>query len=106
MLFFRDNIFRSVKLDIYVRKKISSVIARFQIVLLRTKRCEMYCLMSQIWLKLSMDVDNELEGKLLQQFSSMGTTDKEVLISEFQKLLEPNQLNPAGCAFFLDMNNW
>lgn len=53
-----------------------------------------------------MDVDNELEGKLLQQFSSMGTTDKEVLISEFQKLLEPNQLNPAGCAFFLDMNNW
>ena len=53
-----------------------------------------------------MDVDNELEGKLLQQFSSMGTTDKEALISEFQKLLEPNQLNPAGCAFFLDMNNW
>jgi hypothetical protein len=28
------------------------------------------------------------------------------LISQFQKLLEPNQLNPAGCAFFLDMNNW
>ena len=52
-----------------------------------------------------MDVDNDLEGSLLQQFSSMGTTDKEVLIAEFQKLLG-NQLNPAGCAFFLDMNNW
>ena len=52
-----------------------------------------------------MDVDQELEGNLLQQFSSMGTDDKEVLISEFQRLLD-NKLNPAGCAFFLDMNNW
>ncbi|XP_006825427.1 protein ILRUN-like [Saccoglossus kowalevskii] len=52
-----------------------------------------------------MEVDSELDQDLLQQFSSMGTTDKEVLISEFQKLLG-NQLNPAGCAFFLDMNNW
>ena len=52
-----------------------------------------------------MDVDNEIESKLLQQFSTLGTTDKEVLISELQKLLG-DQLNPAGCAFFLDMNNW
>lgn len=52
-----------------------------------------------------MDADSELEGQLLQQFSSLGTTDKDVLIAEFQKLLG-NQLNPAGCAFFLDMNNW
>ncbi|ESO86948.1 hypothetical protein LOTGIDRAFT_128067 [Lottia gigantea] len=55
-----------------------------------------------------MDVDNELndlDGKLLQQFSSMGTTDRDVLIAEFQKLLG-NQLNPSSCAFFLDMNNW
>lgn len=52
-----------------------------------------------------MDDDIELEGQLLQQFSSLGTTDKDVLIAEFQKLLG-NQLNPAGCAFFLDMNNW
>lgn len=52
-----------------------------------------------------METDNELEGQLLQQFSSLGTTDKDVLIAEFQKLLG-NQLNPAGCAFFLDMNNW
>ncbi|KAK3102798.1 hypothetical protein FSP39_013980 [Pinctada imbricata] len=53
-----------------------------------------------------MDVDNDIDGQLLQQFSSMGTTDKDVLISEFQKLLGPDKLNPAGCAFFLDMNNW
>ncbi|XP_077994286.1 protein ILRUN-like [Glandiceps talaboti] len=52
-----------------------------------------------------MEVDSDLDQELMQQFSSMGTTDKEVLISEFQKLLG-NQLNPAGCAFFLDMNNW
>lgn len=52
-----------------------------------------------------MDVDSDLDGKLLQQFSSMGTTDREVLISEFQKLLG-NKLNPECCAFFLDMNNW
>ncbi|XP_064603000.1 protein ILRUN-like isoform X2 [Liolophura sinensis] len=52
-----------------------------------------------------MDVDSDIDAKLLQQFSSMGTTDREVLISEFQKLLG-NQLNPTGCAFFLDMNNW
>ena len=52
-----------------------------------------------------MDVDNELDGKFMQQFSSMGTTDKDVLITEFQKLLG-SELNPACCAFFLDMNNW
>jgi len=52
-----------------------------------------------------MDVDNDVDGSLLQQLASLGTTDKEVLIAEFQKLLG-NQLNPAGCAFFLDMNNW
>ena len=52
-----------------------------------------------------MDIDNEIDAKLLAQFSSMGTTDKEVLVAEFQKLLG-NQLNPEECAFFLDMNNW
>lgn len=52
-----------------------------------------------------MDVDSDVDGNLLQQLASLGTTDKEVLIAEFQKLLG-NQLNPAGCAFFLDMNNW
>ena len=53
-----------------------------------------------------MDVDNDIDSQLLQQFSAMGTTDKEVLITQFQNLLAPNQLNAAGCAFFLDMNNW
>lgn len=51
------------------------------------------------------DEENELDGKLLQQFSSMGTTDKEVLVGEFQKLLG-DQLDATECAFFLDMNNW
>jgi len=52
-----------------------------------------------------MDVDMDIDQELMQKFSCMGTTDKDVLISEFQKLLG-FQLNPAGCAFFLDMANW
>lgn len=52
-----------------------------------------------------MDVDSDLDGKLLQQFSAMGTTDREVLIAEFQKFLG-NSMNRDSCAFFLDMNNW
>lgn len=51
------------------------------------------------------DEENELDGKLLQLFSSMGTTDKEVLIGEFMRLLG-DTLNASECAFFLDMNNW
>lgn len=56
-------------------------------------------------LMLKMDIDRDLDAGLLQQFSCLGTTDRDVLISQLQKLLG-NQLNPAGCAFFLDMNNW
>lgn len=52
-----------------------------------------------------MDVDCELDGDLLTKFSCLGTTDHDVLISELQKLLD-FQLNPTGCAFFLDMTNW
>ena len=52
-----------------------------------------------------MDVDNELDGTLLHQFSAMGTNDKEVLVAEFHKLLG-NQLNQSGCEFFLEMNKW
>lgn len=52
-----------------------------------------------------MDIDRDIDAGLLQQFSCLGTTDRDVLISQLQKLLG-NQLNPAGCAFFLDMNNW
>lgn len=54
---------------------------------------------------LKMDIDRDLDAGLLQSFASLGTTDRDVLISQLQKLLG-NQLNPAGCAFFLDMNNW
>ncbi|XP_048878247.1 protein ILRUN-like isoform X2 [Brienomyrus brachyistius] len=50
-------------------------------------------------------MDLDLDPELMQKFSCMGTTDKDVLISEFQRLLG-FQLNPAGCAFFLDMTNW
>ncbi|XP_062871896.1 protein ILRUN-like [Trichomycterus rosablanca] len=51
----------------------------------------------------AMETDVDLE--LMQKFSCMGTTDKDTLITEFQRLLG-FQLNPAGCAFFLDMTNW
>ena len=47
----------------------------------------------------------DLDPQLLREFSSMGTDDKEVLISQFQKLLG-NQLSSQECDFFLDMNNW
>ena len=52
-----------------------------------------------------MDVDNDIEGQLLQQFSCMGTQDKEVLIAQFQHFLG-NQITEENCAFYLDMNNW
>lgn len=52
-----------------------------------------------------MDVDNDIDAQLMQQFLSMGTQDREVLVAEFQRLLG-NQLNPEACTFFLDMNNW
>ncbi|XP_033095585.1 protein ILRUN-like [Anneissia japonica] len=51
-----------------------------------------------------MDVDMELDQDFMNKFSSLGTTDKDVLISEFQRL--SGNTNPNACAFFLDMNNW
>ena len=71
---------------------------------------EMRRLESNLWhskwiRRLKMDVDCELDGDLLTKFSCLGTTDHDVLISELQKLLD-FQLNPTGCAFFLDMTNW
>lgn len=63
-----------------------------------------------------MDMDNaesginsamDAEQSLLQQFSCMGTTDKEDLIQQLQKLLgSPSHLSNSKAAFFLDMNNW
>uniref|UniRef100_A0A8C6C0H4 Next to BRCA1 central domain-containing protein n=1 Tax=Monodon monoceros TaxID=40151 RepID=A0A8C6C0H4_MONMO len=50
-------------------------------------------------------MDVNLDPELMQKFSCLGTTDKDVLISEFQRLLG-FQLNPAVCALFKDMTNW
>ncbi|XP_026857590.1 protein ILRUN-like isoform X2 [Electrophorus electricus] len=50
-------------------------------------------------------METDIDPELMQKFSCMGTTDKDILITEFQRLLG-FQLNPAGCAFFLDMTNW
>jgi len=47
----------------------------------------------------------DIEQSLLQQFSCMGTTDRDELIAQLQKVLGA-QLNSSTAAFFLDMNNW
>lgn len=62
-----------------------------------------------------MDIDNggqeaptgafDIEQSLLQQFSCMGTTDKDELIMQLQLLVGPN-VNYNTAAFFLEMNNW
>ncbi|XP_065352987.1 protein ILRUN [Cloeon dipterum] len=51
-----------------------------------------------------MEVDGDVDQDLLQQFSCMGTTDKDILISQLQKLV--GNLSQTAAAFFLDMNNW
>jgi len=53
-----------------------------------------------------MDVDNDFDQHLLQQFSCLGTTDKDDLVKQLQRLLAGSQLNEATATFFLDMNNW
>lgn len=65
--------------------------------------------------KFVMDIDKEteapgsnnidIEQSLLQQFSCMGTTDKDELVQQLQKLLG-SHLNHSTATFFLDMNNW
>ncbi|KAL3270518.1 hypothetical protein HHI36_021057 [Cryptolaemus montrouzieri] len=63
-----------------------------------------------------MDIDNptdainptsavEVEQSLLQQFSCMGTTDRDELVYQLQRLLGKD-INYSTAAFFLDMNNW
>ncbi|CAH2009437.1 unnamed protein product [Acanthoscelides obtectus] len=49
----------------------------------------------------SMDV----EGAFLRQFSRMGTTDKDELVNQLQKLIG-SHLNFTTAVFFLDMNDW
>lgn len=64
-----------------------------------------------------MDLDNiesntsdnsnntDIEQSLLQQFSCMGTTDRDELVEQMRYLLGP-ELNYSTAVFFLDMNNW
>jgi len=49
----------------------------------------------------SIDIDSEF----LNQFSAMGTEDKDVLVTQFQKLMGW-ELKPECCVFYLEMNNW
>lgn len=48
----------------------------------------------------------EESNSLLLQFQCLGTSDREALIKDFQRLLAPMQLSVEGCTFFLEMNNW
>ena len=54
---------------------------------------------------LSITAQMDIEGELLSRFSTLGTTDHDVLIAEFRKFVG-DQTPDASCAFFLDMNNW
>ena len=54
----------------------------------------------------NMSTESGADVDLLLQFQCMGTNDRDVLISEFQRLLGPSVLKPEACAFFLEMNNW
>ncbi|XP_016936716.2 uncharacterized protein [Drosophila suzukii] len=49
--------------------------------------------------------DFDIDSLLLQQFSCMGTTDHEDLISQFQSLMN-NQMNRESARFYLEMSNW
>lgn len=47
----------------------------------------------------------DLTADLLQKFSCMNTTDKDVLIEQLKRLLGEN-INDESAVFWLDMNNW
>jgi len=55
---------------------------------------------------MEVEVDTtEIESLLTHQFSVMGTEDRDVLVSQFQKLMG-FELKPESCVFYLEMNNW
>ncbi|XP_039295253.1 protein ILRUN [Nilaparvata lugens] len=55
---------------------------------------------------MDVDFDNDpVDQNLLQLFSCMGTTDKDELVKQMQKLVGDN-MNATTASFFLDMNNW
>lgn len=47
----------------------------------------------------------EIDSSLLQQFSCLGTTDHEDLITELVKIMN-NQISRENAKFFLEMSNW
>ncbi|XP_044764132.1 protein ILRUN [Coccinella septempunctata] len=47
----------------------------------------------------------EVEQTLLHQFSCLGTTDRDDLVNQLQRLLGKD-INYSTASFFLDMNNW
>jgi hypothetical protein len=47
----------------------------------------------------------DLSADLLQKFSCMNTTDRDVLIEQLKRLLG-DSLNDDSAHFWLDMNNW
>ncbi len=51
----------------------------------------------------AMDVD--IDQDLVTMFSCMGTTDKEILVSDLQTIVG-SQMSREGCVFFLEMTNW
>jgi hypothetical protein len=47
----------------------------------------------------------DLTADLLQRFSCMNTTDKDVLVEQLKRLLGEH-INDESAVFWLDMNNW
>ena len=52
-----------------------------------------------------MEVDDDIEAGLLRQFNCLGTTDKDVLAKEMEKLVGAC-INEQSARFYLDMNDW
>ncbi|VDN03395.1 unnamed protein product [Thelazia callipaeda] len=56
---------------------------------------------------MEMDIDGDVNGALSQALSCMATSDRDVLIKQFQQILgDDHVLSDETCAFFLDMNSW
>ncbi|CAH8523623.1 unnamed protein product [Schistosoma turkestanicum] len=47
----------------------------------------------------------DIDAKLLEQFSALGTTDKDELISQL-KAVVGNELSNESCRFFLELADW
>lgn len=47
----------------------------------------------------------DIDAKLLEQFSALGTTDKDELINQL-KAVVGNELSNESCRFFLELADW